>query len=241
MFSDVLLTVDFDRTLTGPDSQIPQRNLDAIAWFTEHGGSFTVNTGRSVSSFGKHLETLPVNAPVLMYNGSARWQAGNLEDMKLLDLDLWETVHECQRLFPDLTVEVQALDKHYDFAPNPAWDAFSAHNCAYATAQWGQDLGPFLKFSLYGEIRDVTVADLFEGSAEERARMDEVEQLLNEKYGEHCEIFRACPRIIDIHAKGVSKANIARYMLSRLGKARLVCVGDGENDVPMLDDADFSL
>ena len=30
MFSDVLLTVDFDRTLTAPDSTIPQRNLEAI-------------------------------------------------------------------------------------------------------------------------------------------------------------------------------------------------------------------
>ena len=35
MFSDVLLTVDFDRTMTGPDSKIPQRNLDAVAFFME--------------------------------------------------------------------------------------------------------------------------------------------------------------------------------------------------------------
>ena len=49
MFSDVLMTVDFDRTFTGPDSKIPQRNLDAVAFFMENGGTFTVNTGRSVS------------------------------------------------------------------------------------------------------------------------------------------------------------------------------------------------
>ena len=47
MFSDVLLTVDFDRTLTDPSANIPQRNLDAIAYFMEHGGAFTVNTGRT--------------------------------------------------------------------------------------------------------------------------------------------------------------------------------------------------
>ena len=33
MFSSVLLTVDFDRTLTAPDSTIPQRNIDAIKEF----------------------------------------------------------------------------------------------------------------------------------------------------------------------------------------------------------------
>ena len=58
MFSDILLTVDFDRTLTGPDSKIPQRNLDAIAFFMENGGKFTVNTGRSVATFHKYLDKL---------------------------------------------------------------------------------------------------------------------------------------------------------------------------------------
>ena len=48
LFSDVLLTVDFDRTLTAPDNTIPQRNLDAIRFFMEEGGAFTVNTGRSL-------------------------------------------------------------------------------------------------------------------------------------------------------------------------------------------------
>ena len=41
MFSDVLLTVDYDRTLTDPDARIPQRNLEAIRYFMENGGAFT--------------------------------------------------------------------------------------------------------------------------------------------------------------------------------------------------------
>ena len=48
LFSDILLTVDFDRTLTAPDSSIPQRNIDAIQYFMDNGGAFTVNTGRSL-------------------------------------------------------------------------------------------------------------------------------------------------------------------------------------------------
>ena len=45
LVSDVLLTVDFDRTITAPDSTIPQRNLEAIEYFTAIGGAFTMNTG----------------------------------------------------------------------------------------------------------------------------------------------------------------------------------------------------
>ena len=48
MYSDILMTVDFDRTLTAPDSTIPERNIEAIRHFIDNGGTFTVNTGRSI-------------------------------------------------------------------------------------------------------------------------------------------------------------------------------------------------
>ena len=37
MYSDFLLTVDFDRTLTAPDGSIPKNNIDAIEYFMENG------------------------------------------------------------------------------------------------------------------------------------------------------------------------------------------------------------
>ena len=197
IFSDVLLTVDFDRTLTAPDSTIPARNLEAIRFFMENGGAFTVNTGRSVPMTKVFRDIVPVNAPLLLYNGSAAYDLaeGKLSFCHIIDMDMWETVNTCMELFPDLTVEVQATDAHYRFTEHPMWDAFSDNNqCARGFAQPGDDLGPFMKFTLYGEIRDVTVAHLFEGSQEERERMDRAEQLLNERFGDKCEVFRAAAR-----------------------------------------------
>jgi len=241
IFSDILLTVDYDRTLTAPDSTIPERNIEAIRYFMENGGAFTVNTGRSLPMAMAFVDKVPVNAPLLLYNGSAAYDTAKNEIcfMHEIQLDLWKTVGEVMELFPDLTVEVQALDKHYDFTDNPAWDAFSANNCAYATAAWGQDLGPFLKFSLYGEIRDITVDHLFHGSEEEFRRMDEAQALVQKTYDDAVIAFRAGPRIIDIHAKGVSKARAAKELQAQLGRKILVCVGDGENDVNMLQAADY--
>ncbi len=243
LFSDVLLTVDFDRTLTAPDSSIPERNIEAIRYFIENGGVFTVNTGRSVPMTRVFREKVPVNAPLLLYNGSGAYNLKNqeMEFCHEIQLDMWQTIEECLELFPDLTVEVQGIDAHYRFVENPAWDAFSEHNrCAHAFAPKGSDLGPFLKFSVYGEIRDVTVADLFNGTPEEFARIDQVQQILRKRYGDYCEVFRAAPRILDIHAKGVSKARSARELQQRLGRKILVCVGDAENDLPMMFDADFA-
>ena len=187
------------------------------------------------------VDKVPVNAPLLLYNGSAAYDVQKKEIcfMHEIQMDLWQTMQEMLELFPDLPLEVQALDKHYNFKHDPAWDAFSANNCAYATAKWGQDLGPFLKFSLYGEIREVTVDHLFHGSAEEIRRLDEAQALINKLYGDKVVTFRAGPRIIDVHTKGVSKARSARQLQQQLGRKILVCVGDGENDVPMLQEADY--
>ena len=243
IYSDILLTVDFDRTLTAPDSTIPQRNLEAIRYFMENGGAFTVNTGRSVAMTKAFRDIVPVNAPLLLYNGSAAYdlETNRLEFAHEIPLKQGDVVRKCMEVFPDLTVEVQSLYAHHRFAENPMWDAFSDNNqCARTAAQPDDDLGPFIKFTLYGEIRDVTVADLYTGSEEEQRRMDAVEQQLNELFGDSCAVFRSATRIIDVHAKGVSKIRSARELQQRLGKKILVCVGDGENDVSMLRGADFA-
>ena len=243
MFSDILLTVDYDRTLTAPDSTIPERNLEAIRYFMENGGAFTVNTGRSMPMIRAFRDIVPVNAPLLLYNGSASFdlQTGKLSACKEIPLSQEKVVAELMELFPDMTVEVQGLDAHYAFTENPGWDAYSDHNlCAKAHALPADDLGPFVKFTLYGEFYDATVARLFQATEEEWRRMDEAEEILRERYGESCEVFRAAARIIDVHAKGVSKNRAARELKEQLGRKILICVGDGENDVPMLKGADYA-
>ena len=241
MFSDVLLTVDFDRTMTGPDSKIPQRNLDAVAFFMENGGAFTVNTGRSVASFKKHLGKVPVNAPILMYNGSARWEDGKLTELKLLDLDLWETVKTVRKEFPNMNLEIQGTTLHYLIEPEDAYVRFyDALKWGYRIVERGEDLGPFLKFALAGSPRKKSVATLFETDAAEDAAFDAAQARILELWGEKVEVYRAAPRIIDVHAKGVSKIAAARQLQQELSKKVLICAGDAENDIPMLDGADFA-
>ena len=243
LFSDILLTVDYDRTLTAPDSTIPERNIEAIRYFMDHGGAFTVNTGRSVPMARPFAGRVPVNAPLLLYNGSGAYDpnTGELSLLRQIPMDQGATVRRCMALFPDLTVEVQGIHAHYRFAENPAWDAFSDYNhCTRAAAEPDDDLGPFLKFSLYGDFHDNTVASLFDATPAERARMDEAEALLKAEFGEYVEVFRAATRIIDVHAKGVSKIKAARALQKALDRKILVCVGDAENDVPMLLGADFA-
>ena len=241
LFEDILLTVDYDRTLTAPDSTIPERNLEAIRYFIANGGSFTMNTGRSTNTYRSLMDIIPVNAPLLLYNGSAAYHNGEFVYAHEIALDMWPVLEQVAAEFPTLNLEVQGLDTHYLVNEKPDYLAFYAGvGWHHATAHPGDDLGPFIKFALFGRPHFNAVATMFEGSAEEIAEFDRAEAWLNEKWGDRVNVFRAAPRIIDVHAKGVSKLAAARDLQARLGKKILVCVGDAENDITMLDGADYA-
>lgn len=242
MFSDILLTVDFDRTLTAPDSTIPERNLEAIRYFMEHGGTFTVNTGRSVPmSREQIIGKVPVNAPLLLYNGSAAYDTntGKFTHCYPLDTDPETLVRDMMERFPDLIIEVQGLEGHHIFRKNLVWEQY---NTAAGCDHWVVDKVPLplIKLAIYSGMGPNGVPSMYERIPEEAARLRQVIDYVDKAYADKLTVFQACPRLVDIHAKGCSKLNIARDLQHRLGKKLLVCVGDGHNDISMLEGADHA-
>ena len=242
-FTDVLLTTDYDRTLTAPDSTIPENNLEAIRYFMENGGAFTVNTGRTVASSACFIDRVPVNAPLLLYNGSAAYNPDTKDFMFVheFEMDWKETRSKILEKFPNLWFEYQGANAHYLFREHPVWPDFCKYNgipWAYATLD--DNVGPFLKFCVYYRITDVTIGHFFNGTPEEIAFMDEVENWLIEEFGDKCAVTRSADLYIDIQPKNVSKGKSARSLKEMLGRKILICIGDAENDLSMLDDADFA-
>ena len=241
MFEDVLLTVDFDRTLTDCSGKIPERNFQAIRYFMENGGTFTVNTGRSIPSFSPFMDVVPVNAPILLYNGSAAYYHGKLTDKSIIDLDMWQVLHTLGEEFPHLNIEIQGVDNHYLVNGKPnLCKLYDQMGWPYQQAQEGQDLGPFLKFSVVGTPEVPEIASWFEATPEEIEEFDRIDERVQALYGDKVVTFRAAARILDVHAKGVSKNKAARNLQKKLGKKILVCVGDAKNDLAMLEGADYS-
>lgn len=243
LFSDILLTVDYDHTMTGTNNTVPAQNLEAIRYFMENGGAFTLNTGRSIPMSRALRETVPVNAPMLLYNGAVALDTKTEEMLfcHTIPLDMRQTISWCLETFPDLIVEVQSLEAHYCFQNSPEWYEFRGNNhCARRFATLDEDLGPFLKFTIYLPIRGKAINDMYTATDAERARLLEAERLIRERYGHAVDLFRSAARIMDVQAKGVSKDKAARELQKRLGRKILVCAGDGENDLPMLKEADYA-
>jgi HAD superfamily hydrolase (TIGR01484 family) len=241
MFSDVLLTVDVDRTLTGPDSKIPERNIEAIRYFTENGGMFTVNTGRSLNTYRGHMQIVPANAPLLLFNGAAAYFEGQWLRYQEIDLDMWEILLQVRKEFPNMNLELQALDCHYLIDPTPEFKRmYDGMQWPYKIPETGADLGPFVKFALFDNPTTDTVGCLYEGTPEQLAEVNRIEARILELWGHKVDTTRSAPRIIDVQAKGVSKGQSAKLLQQELRRKILVCVGDAENDITMMEAADFA-
>lgn len=242
MYSDILLTVDFDRTLTGTDSTIPQRNLDAIHYFMEHGGAFTLNTGRSLPmAVHNILGKVPVNAPLLLYNGSADYDTatGTFTRAAVIDLDTKAVLTDIQTRFPALHVEIQSIEGHHLIRKDAGWERYCQTNhCAYSYVTPDTVPQPFVKFAINGQFREGTISSMYQATEEDLTLFQELEDYIHAQYGDKVDTFRACARILDVHAKNCSKRNAARNLQKLLGKKHLVCVGDAENDLSMLEGAD---
>lgn len=240
-YSDVLLTVDFDRTFSARDSSVPQRNLDAVRYFMDQGGVFTINTGRSAVNFAKHIAETPVNAPFLLYNGSAAYENGKLSQCVEIDVDMWEMVELLHKKFPTLDLEIHGADYHYLVEPTDKVLALYENlGWRWKAVKPGDDCGPFIKLAIFGQTDEPVFSDLYNATEEDLKMFAEAIETIEALYGDKVEVFRAAPRMLNIHAKGVSKLQAARTLQKKLGKKLLVCVGDAQNDISMLDGADYA-
>ena len=242
IYSDILLTVDYDRTLTGPDSTVPRRNLDAIRYFMDNGGAFTVNTGRSVPMARLFTEQVPVNAPLLLYNGVAAYdtKTGTFPILHPIALPQEPTLRRISELCRGLVLEVQGLTEHYAFDNNPDWDhLYNLIGCPHRFTTMDADMGPFLKMSVFAPMGSLGVRNLFQHNPELTALCDNCEAALRQEFGDSLCVLRASPRIIDLQTGGYHKGTAARELKAMLGRKTLVCIGDERNDIAMLDMADY--
>ena len=209
-FNGVLLVSDFDDTLYGEDMRITRENVEALTYFTREGGTFTVATGRARPNFAPHASHIPINAPVILSNGSALYdfRTGEMIYETFLPDRVREDLQQMARAIPTIGFEAYHHDAIYVYQPN----ALTEHHITRARATSTQ--------LPIGEI----------------PLPWHTQRYLLELWGEHYEVIFSNRVLLELTRKGSSKGGMVQYLARRLGidAQHIYCVGDNQNDIPML-------
>lgn len=238
-FSNFLLVSDFDRTLTDRRGQIPQANLDAICYFMEQGGAFTIGTGRSLPMSRFRFRDIPMNAPLLVCNGAACFDLAAEEVLFCHPMpeDCVAFMQHYERTLPHLRLEVHCLDKHYVFHGDDSRDDYLRRQHAdFVHATWDMVPDPKVKFSVYS-MRD-NLFDITPDSEDGKFFLA-LEAEMNQRGGGRYTAINSLPGMVEVQSAGTSKGLAARELARKLGRSTLVCAGDAGNDLSMLDEADL--
>ncbi len=226
-FSGVLLATDYDDTLYDSAGTISQENRQAIARFVAEGGLFCISTGRSYINFAIQMERekLPVNAPVILSNGASIYDFAREESLWLQVLPPQAPEHLAQVCadLPQVGFEAYHQDEVFVFRPNQVTE-HHLKRC-HLTGQpraIGDMPVPWIKVIL--QHPDTAV-------------LQEAQGYLKSHWPEEYDVTFSNPYLLEVTAKGANKGQSVQWVARYLGvdPKDIYCVGNGLNDIPMLE------
>ena len=121
-FNKVLLASDFDNTLVYTQGALERgedippmsaRNREAVEYFIQNGGYFSISTGRALPAFARYAKDLPCNAPCVIANGAAIYDFNKdcYVETAFLDADIYDHVDTLLARFPGLCFEIYHDDR----------------------------------------------------------------------------------------------------------------------------------
>ncbi|MDD4715530.1 MAG: Cof-type HAD-IIB family hydrolase [Oscillospiraceae bacterium] len=224
-FDGVLLVSDFDDTLIGSDLTLSQENRRAILSFMEQGGIFTVATGRSYLTFLPQLPMVPLNAPVVLSNGAVLYDFKKDKSLFTSSLpgravgDLAEVI----RQFPKIGFEAYHGEAMYAFSPNQI------------TFNHVRKVG--ISFTQCASPREMPLPLIKVIFQQRTDYLTQVQGYIKSRWPEHYEIIFSNHHLLEMTAKNSTKGALVLKLAALLGidRSNLYCIGDNQNDIPMLE------
>ncbi len=228
-FRNVLLASDLDGTLLNSEHQIDRENRDAIRYFVENGGTFTVATGRPTNVAKPYFDELAINAPVILYNGGAIYdlKTERMLYLKKLGDGFFGAAKDVMRRFPEVGVEFHTLDEIY------------LASYSEASKNHFEIIHKEFVLTPIDEIRSPVIKGLFTQSPD---YLVDVAQYFEEKFRGQYSMTSSFPFFLEITDKNVHKGNALTELskLLHVDKSRICVVGDSFNDVEMFGAAGMS-
>lgn len=235
-FDRVLLASDFDNTLVytqgaldAGSTEIPPmcaRNREALDYFTKNGGLFSVSTGRALPAFTRYARELPLSAPCIIANGAGIYDFRTETYVETAFLDESTRAHVAVLLerFPQLPFEIYHTDRRIH----------AMHVNRYIENHEHLTRAKTVPIDDFAVVDFPLVKLLFE---DEREELDTIYDFIRaQSWGEAYELIYSGDHLLEMTAKGANKGEMVLRLARRLGVERgdIYCIGDHDNDVPML-------
>ena len=235
MANKTLYISDLDGTLLRGDQTLSAYTVETVNRLVEQGMCFSYATARSYLTAKKVTEGLSASVPAIVYNGSFTVEQGTGKRL-------------CTNAFtPEEAKEI--LNTLLSHGIYPLVYAFvdGVEKYSWCPARESRGMKIF-NDTRTGDPRENPVedpADLYRGEIFHFTCIDEEEALLPlyEKFRDrfpcvsHHDIYSGEPWL-EIQPHGATKAEAILALKEKLGCDRLVCFGDGNNDVSMFRVAD---
>ncbi len=120
-FDGIVLISDMDGTLLTEAKTISKENLEAIRYFRENGGKFTVASGRVYQSLESYFDEIKPDLPTISHNGGIIKNpvTNELLYAKCLFGNYKEVAKEIHKKYPWLGIEGFTADEILFFVDNP--------------------------------------------------------------------------------------------------------------------------
>ena len=235
MFEDiskVLLVTDMDGTFL-PASKIPSReNLDAVERLMNAGGKFSIATGRSLQASMQYFEMVRVNCPIIMCNGGMVYDLETKE--QIYDVYLPESARELVKDIlahcPDVGCECLPIEGVYIPQMNIT-EHEHADICKVTPVLCSVD-----------EIPRNWYKTLFAFSPDRLHEVIEYAETVMHRYPE-IDFVVSAPMYYEMLPKNISKGYALKQLIEkcRMQDYTVVAVGDYNNDIEMLREADVGV
>ena len=225
-----LLVLDVDGTLHNSHREISDATKNALIEAQKRGKTIAIASGRSIAGIRQTASAISLEeygGYVIAYNGTTviNCKTGECIYNQTLPADLIAPVYEeaaklqvAIMAYRDSAKEIIVAGGVTDYV---AADAAASCVTIRETEQFVKELSfPINKIFVSGEPD----------------KMKEVERILQRKFGSVLNVFRSDPYYVELLPKytdkGVAVDKLVKYM--DITKERVMCVGDSNNDLPML-------
>ena len=241
IFSGYIIVSDMDGTLLNRKGKLSDENINAIKYFVNNGGKFTLATGRMLPSVKRHVNKINVNLPVIIYNGVKVYDCNNDEVIweRHLEENKKRIVQDIKKNNPNLGIEIYSEEVVYIFQSckqterfkNLGYDVVYEVNDDIWNKKWTKVLIIGSKEELDNFEKSYHKCPYFRGMYREESYHKEYEDAL----------IRSSDIYLEMIPEGISKGQALKELINKnnIINHTVIAVGDNMNDLELLEEADY--